>query len=369
MQTINSWHVLVVAGQSNAQGFGEALPLPSDLEESPRIKQLGRYRGLRPDGGFEDRWNRYLPAGHALDHLKDMRFCNLHGNRDLRRSGTVGPASFVARRLLDSLPDDAGILILPQAHAGAGMTAGDPGLYRHPENCGPQEQPGASIGRAVMNYPGVQDANSNGAMSWAGGSAPLYLDLLHRLRWVLESDARHRLLGFVWVQGETDAHIGGHHAREHSQHFAAMVDRLGQALQPLRAQFHTGDWGQVPWVNVLATPWWDETIAGHRHVIEGYRRLSRERPAQMYLLDARNGLDGAPLETNRTHYRDPAGTDYPAEVEPPLTDGRSCEHAMMHIHCSSGAYRGELSWRIASQLASALGLAMPPPDMAVAAAS
>lgn len=50
--TPHRWFVLVIAGQSNAQGFAEALPEPADLETSERICQLGRYRGRRPDGAW-----------------------------------------------------------------------------------------------------------------------------------------------------------------------------------------------------------------------------------------------------------------------------------------------------------------------------
>jgi putative transposase len=343
------WYVLVIAGQSNAQGFGEAMPLPEDLQVSPRIKQLGRYRGARPDGLHEDRWNRIVEAGHALDHVKDMRFANLCGNGDLRRSGTVGPGVFVARRLLALLPAAAGILLLPQAHAGAGMTVGDPGRYASPERCGPCEQPGASIGRAVLNYPGQDDSNSDGAMAWAGAEAPLCLDLRDRIRFALRANLANRLLGFVWIQGESDAHAGGSHAQTHQACFTEMVDRLGGDLADLRAQFHNGEWSRVPWINVIATHWWDEAIPAHRQVIDGYRALAAQRPQQMHLLDLRRSEEGGAMETNLDHFHDPSAADYPKEAAPPLTDGRTCAPEMMHIHLSSGAYRGEVSRRIADE--------------------
>lgn len=349
-QEVKRWYVLVIAGQSNAQGYGEAMPELDDLSPSPRIKQLGRYRGVRPDGVYEDRWNKIIDASHTLDDLKDMRFCNLSGNRDLRRSGTVGPGIFIARRLLPYLPDDAGILLLPQAHAGAGMSYGDPASYQEEHGCGPDQQPGASIGRKVANYPGMTNSNTLGSMAWAGATAPLYRDLRDRLRFVLEANAANRLLGFVWVQGESDAHAGEPYASTHCAHFTDMVDRLGGDLADLRQQFHNGSWNAVPWLNVLATHWWDEAIPAHKKVIDGYRLLARLRPRQMCLLDVRHTEHGEVMETNATHYIDPASAAYPAELNTLVTDGRSCEPAMIHIHLSSGAYRGEVSRRIAQAI-------------------
>lgn len=350
---VTRWYVLVIAGQSNAQGFGEAMPEADDLKVSPRIKQLGRYRGVRPDGQYEDRWNQLVDASHALDDVKDMRFCNLTGNRDLRRSGTVGPGLFIARRLLPLLPDDAGILLLPQAHGGAGMNFGSAGSYIAAEACGPLEQPGASIGRCVLNYPDLADSNTQGAMVWwgvQGSAAPLYRDLRDRLRFALTSHAQNRLLGFVWVQGESDAHAGSPYAEAHCASFTSMVDTLGRELDDLRPQFLGGAWERVPWINVLATHWWDEAIAAHRQVIDGYRMLMRQRPEQMCLLDVRHTEQGTTMETNRTHFLDPHGKAYPAPPDSSVTDGRSCEPEMIHIHLSSGAYRGEVSRRIAQAL-------------------
>lgn len=362
-QQVRQWYVLVIAGQSNAQGFGEAMPELDDLHVSPRIKQLGRYRGVRPDGVFEDRWNKIIDASHALDDVKDMRFCNLTGNTDLRRSGTVGPGLFIARRLLPLLPDDAGILLLPQAHGGAGMRFGDPGCYLPDEECAPHEQPGASIGRCVVNYPGLEDSNRQGAMTWADnqGVAPLYRDLRDRLRYALAMHPANRLLGVVWVQGETDAHAGGTHADHHCANFTMMVDRLGTDLADLRSRFPHGDWTHVPWINVLATHWWDEAIAAHKKVIDGYRMLSRQRPRQMCLLDVRSTESGAVMETNRTHFIDPASPAYPRALNSVVTDGRSCEPEMIHIHLSSGAYRGDVSRRIAQALQErcSIGSALP----------
>lgn len=352
-QQVKRWYVLVIAGQSNAQGFGEAMPEPDDLQLSPRIQQLGRYRGMRPDGQYEDRWNRIVDASHALDDVKDMRFCNLTGNSDPRRSGTVGPGMFIARRLLSSLPDDAGILLLPEAHGGAGMSFGDPGHYLAAENCAPGQQPGASVGRCVLNYPGAVDSNHQGAMAWSGAhgtATPLYRDLRDRLRFALALNPANRLLGFVWVQGESDAHAGDPYAANHSADFTMMVDRLGTELADLQAQFLNGDWMQVPWINVLATHWWNEAIASHKKVIDGYRRLAQQRPQQMCLLDLRYLANGTPMETNQTHWIDPCSTAYPADLNSIVTDGRSCEPEMIHIHLSSGAYRGEVSRQIAQLL-------------------
>lgn len=352
-QEVRRWYVLVIAGQSNAQGFAEALPEPDDLQVSPRIKQLGRYRGMRPDGVHEDRWNKIVDASHVLDNVKDMRFCNLAGNTDVRRSGTIGPGIFLARHLLPCLPDDAGILLLPQAHGGAGMNFGDPGDYVAEDDCGPQAQPGAKIGRCVVNYPGLEDSNTQGAMVWAGenaSAAPLYCDLRDRLRHALTSNPANRLLGVVWIQGETDAHAGDPFAENHGAHFSAMVDRLGADLADLQSQFFHRDWEQVPWINVLATHWWDETIEAHKKVIDGYRMLAQQRPWQMCLLDLRYTECGGIMETNRAHFIDPCSAAYPRALNSVVTDGRSCEPEMMHIHLSASAYRGDVARLLAQAL-------------------
>jgi len=347
---VRRWYVLVIAGQSNAQGFAEALPDIDELHVPERIRQLGRYRGRRPDGVMEDRWNQIIDASHVLDDVKDMRFSNLSGNQDLRRSGTVGPGVFIARRLLAHLPDDAGILLLPQAHGGAGMVFGQRGDYVDPACCKPDQQPGAAIGRSVCHYPGMADMNSDGAMNWSGADSPLYLDLLQRLRFCLQMSPENRLLGFVWVQGESDAHAGSFYAARHAQEYVQMVDRLGADLEGQRAQFMAPCWEQLPWINVVATRWWDERILSHAQVLQGYRSLALARPRQMHFLDLRIASDGRPMETNAEHYIHPADSDYPPMPTPDLTDGRTCEEAMRHIHLSTAAYRGEVSERIAGLL-------------------
>jgi hypothetical protein len=70
----------------------------------------------------------------------------------------------------------------------------------------------------------------------------------------------------------------------------------------------------------------------------------------MYLLDLRTTESGEIMETNKTHFIDPQSAAYPSELNSMVTDGRTCEPEMIHIHLSSGAYRGEVSRRIAQAL-------------------
>ncbi|GGX35568.1 sialate O-acetylesterase [Undibacterium squillarum] len=351
--TPRRWFVLVIAGQSNAQGFAEALPEPADLEISERICQLGRYRGMRPDGAREDRWNKILPATHVLDDVKDMRFANRRGNTKLRYSGTIGPGLFIARRLLPLLPEDYGILLLPQAHGGAGMVTGQRGTYLSETESGQYLQPGASVGRAVYHYPGVADQNSNGAMCWGCTDAPLYLDTLHRIRYALNLHPDNRLLGVVWCQGESDAHAGTEAARRHGAAFTAMLDRFGKDLADHQAQMPQRSWDAVPWLLMAATYWWDDCKATHAMVLNTYRRLARQRPQQCIWMDMRLQSDGQPQTTNADFWLPAHQWPVAAQADQlpaAVTDARTCPPEMAHIHLSAEAYRGEVSARLAAAL-------------------
>lgn len=347
------WFVLVIAGQSNAQGFAEALPEASDLETSERICQLGRYRGMRPDGAWEDRWNQLLPAGHVLDDVKDMRFANRRGNTNLRYSGTIGPGLYIARRLLPLLPDDYGILLLPQAHGGAGMVTGQRGIYLSPDDAGPYLQPGAQTGRAVYHYPGVPDQNSNGAMCWGGSDSPLYLDTVERIRTALALNPDNRLLGVVWCQGESDAHAGLDVAQRHLAAFSSMLDQMGKDLAACHRQMPQSRWDAVPWLLMAATHWWDDSKAAHAVVLNGYRRLAQQRPQQCYWQDMRLQANGQPQTTNANYFQPDeywADGERSDNLPAAWTDSRTCPPETAHIHLSAEAYRGEVSERLAAAL-------------------
>lgn len=316
----------MIAGQSDAQCFSDALSQPYELAHSPRIKQLARFGGAMSGQEYEDHWSKLAYMSHAADDVKNMRFAHRYCSRDLRRPDSGGLGIFIARRLLGQLPSDAGILLITQADNGAGMGFGSRALSTPFEQSGRHDE-----------------------MNWAGARSPLSLDLVQRLGAVLQINPLNRLLGFVCLQGEADAGDGRNCAELHSAQFFDMVDRLGHQLCDLQAQFLCKHWSRVPWGNVLAPCWRDKPLEAHAEVIRGYLHLSQERPRQVHFLDLGAVEVGMSAENSATYFHDLKRSDSYADVSS-LTDTRSSELDKGTLHFSSADYKWEVSGRIAAML-------------------
>ena len=111
--------ILCVAGQSNAVGYDES-PVAADAltrVDRTHIAQLGLYG--------EDNL-RVVPLGVCAQNLQDMR---PYGHPSNSGVGTKGIHLPLAGCLLDMLPEDYGILVIPCAYGGTGFTVGKFGAY------------------------------------------------------------------------------------------------------------------------------------------------------------------------------------------------------------------------------------------------
>ena len=113
--------ILCVAGQSNAVGFDESA-IPGDYTRQfrgSRIRQLGFYG--------EDNL-KVIPLGACAQNFQDLRPFGNPGS-DPSMPGTRGMHLPLADRLLDHIPQDYGVLVLPCAYGGVGFTVGQQGSY------------------------------------------------------------------------------------------------------------------------------------------------------------------------------------------------------------------------------------------------
>lgn len=130
------YYVIVVAGQSNTT-FGEGQALPDSFDaEHPRIKQLARRTNTKRSGvtgNVACAYNDIIPLDWCPHGVEDLTATNRsHGAAfaaDARQYGAVSFAQSMAKRLLPSLPDNAGILIVATTRGGSAFTQGTDQTY------------------------------------------------------------------------------------------------------------------------------------------------------------------------------------------------------------------------------------------------
>jgi len=171
---IARWAILVVAGQSNAVGYDESPVDAAEFQSNPRIKQLGYHTNNL----------EIIDLGFCAQNFQDMR--SIQG-------GTKGIHYHLAKKCLEFLPQDVGVLVIPAAFGGT--TA-----------C----RPGSSV---FNNSKGHFDANTkkittNTAAAHAWGCAKDGSDYTDPIRVIIErvkyvnSKFDSALLGIVFCQGE-----------------------------------------------------------------------------------------------------------------------------------------------------------------------
>lgn len=213
--------ILCVAGQSNAVGFDES-PIPADYPKQfrgERIRQLGFY-------GEENL--KVIPLGACAQNFQDLR---PFGNpmSDPSMPGTRGMHLPLANLLLDSIPQDYDILVLPCAYGGVGFTVGEQGTY-DPETMRP----------------------SQGRLRW-GKESPFYYAMRDRIRYALEQNPENRFLGLVWLQGEFDYENG----KQQMPRFDAMAEAfLTYFAAAFPGRVCKGDWNRDIWYNVETVAYW-----------------------------------------------------------------------------------------------------------------
>ena len=213
--------ILCVAGQSNAVGFDES-PVDKDY--------MGRFRTRRlwQLGLWGEENLQIVPLQACAQNYQDMRpYGNPKSVPD--QPGTKGMQLPLADLLLDRIPEDYDLLVLPCAYGGVGFTVGEPGTY-DPQTLRPSE----------------------GRLRW-GVQSPYYLALKDRLRFVLDRNPENKFLGMVWLQGEFDFEDGEGNIRG----FGEMSrDFLETFAREYPGRVYRGDWNRDIWYNVETTYYW-----------------------------------------------------------------------------------------------------------------
>ena len=214
VKPFEKFYILPLGGQSNMTGFGEILP---DLPDpDPRLMQLGvqnsyevhddsyaSHNTTKEASGYGDKYRLYrpmedsnlklIPATPCLDSTHSLfwqLFYSAGSNATRSAGGLVGVGMYLARLMLNYIPDDYGILIVNGTRGSAGF--GDEnsvGTYFEEEmQCSHDSRrisPTSPIGRAFMD----------------------------RIKFALDLHPENKLLPVLWFQGESDDNPVDHYNR------------------------------------------------------------------------------------------------------------------------------------------------------------
>lgn len=211
--------ILCVAGQSNAVGYDESR-IPEGMTgryRTGRLFQLGFW-------GEDDR--RVVPLGPCAQNFQDMR---PYGHPQDPGVGTRGIHLPLADLLLDHVPEDYDILVIPCAYGGTGFTCGEDGSY-DPETMRPA--------------PGI----------WRWGvTSCYYRAMCDRIRYALDLHPENRFLGMVWCQGEWD----WQDAAGHWEGFRAMTDDFFRRMDRTHpGRVYRGGWDRSVWYDMETVAYW-----------------------------------------------------------------------------------------------------------------
>lgn len=226
----NKFVVVCVAGQSNAVGYDES---PIDVDgkfiykslDTSRIKQLGFYG--------EDNLE-IIDLGWCAQSMQDLRATNRAGSDD---AGTKGIHLPLANLMLDYIPEDYGILMLPISYGGTGFTSGNVGTYSD------------TLKKPVET--GLGSGTTN--LKW-GVDTPYYKTLKDRIIHALNLNENNLFAGIVWCQGENDKD----NAANHFTSFKEMTDALFSALNDagFGSRVPKGTWDKDIWYNMETVGYW-----------------------------------------------------------------------------------------------------------------
>ena len=223
--------VVCIAGQSNAVGYDESLvDIGSKLayvsRDTDRIKQLGFY-------GADNL--QIIDLGYCAQSMQDMRQEN--GKRESVRRGTKGLHLPLANLLLDYIPKDYGVLMLPISFGGTGFNSGNVGTY-NADAMKPSET-GSGEGTAILKW---------------GRDTAYYETLMDRIKYALQLNEENLFAGIIWCQGEND--MGN--ASTHYTAFQEMTEALFTALNDagLGGRTPKGTWDSDIWYNMETVSYW-----------------------------------------------------------------------------------------------------------------
>lgn len=213
--------ILCVAGQSNAVGYDES-PVAADYLDQfdrERLWQLGLYG--------EDNLN-IIPLGVCAQSYQDMRPWSNPQN-PVPDLGTKGIHLPLGNALLQDIPEDYDILVIPCAYGGCGFTIGELGPY---EKEGLRPAPGPWRWGVESNY---------------------YQAMRDRIAYVLDQNPENQFLGMVWIQGEFDKDNAAGQIEGFDRMTEDFFDYFG-TYYPGRV--YRGAWDRDVWYNVETAAYW-----------------------------------------------------------------------------------------------------------------
>jgi len=184
--------VPTVSGQSNAVGYDESPVYEvGGYAPHPRLKQLGLY----------DEHNlTIIPLTYSPEDAQDMRAFSHPATPD--KPGTKGIHLPLGHLLLEQLPADYQLLVIPVAYGGTYFGSEEHGLGTYdPEQ--------------------MRDVRHSPKLRW-GVQSSYYKMLRDRLEYALNLHPDNVYLGNVWIQGESDA--ANHTVRAQWEGFKELVD-------------------------------------------------------------------------------------------------------------------------------------------------
>ncbi|MGL5717340.1 MAG: sialate O-acetylesterase [Paraclostridium sp.] len=237
----NKFVIVCVAGQSNAVGYDESsldTAFSYKCLDSDRIKQLS----MKDETNLE-----LVPLGHCAHNYQMMDTINARGgtaispdsivgmkgvqNVDTKYYGTKGVHLPLANLLLNEIPDDYGVLIIPVAHGGTGFIGADYGSYDSSK---------------------MRPTLLNKGYTW-GVQSSYYKGMVDRIKYALNLNPENIFAGVVWIQGENDKN----NAATHWTGFSAMVnDFFAQMNASHKSRVKKGIWDKDIWFNVETVSYW-----------------------------------------------------------------------------------------------------------------
>lgn len=258
MNTQN-YMILCVAGQSNAVGYDESY-VPEDYLEQfhrDRIRQLGLYG--------EDNL-KAIELGVCAQSYQDLRPFSNPANKT-PNLGTKGIHLPLADLLLNEIPKDYKLLVLPCAYGGCGFTVGETGSYVKEEM-----------------------RPSEGVLRW-GVESPFYLAMKDRISYALDMNEANRFLGVVWIQGEHDNENG---AGQIAGFEKMTEDFFAYFKENYPKRVYQGDWNRNIWYNVETVSHW-YSVGDCPMIWEHYREWNPDTYVEIPRTTDSNEVNGTGL--------------------------------------------------------------------------
>lgn len=241
-QTYNKFIVICIAGQSNAVGY----------DESP-VEFTGLYHSKNPDrikqlGFYGDNNLQIINLGYCAQSMQDLR---PHNNADSPTPGTKGLHLPLANLMLEHIPKDYGILMLPISFGGTAFTAGVDGTYD-----------------PVLKKPAEIGSGEGTAMLKWGKDTAYYRTLRDRIIYALTLHPENKFGGIIWCQGENDAS----NPQDHFSAFQEMTESLFISLNDagLGNRVPKGIWDKDIWYNMETVSYW-YTLEGCVKIWNNYK--------------------------------------------------------------------------------------------------